>query len=110
MPQGGSNKQSESNKQGGSNKKVANSLVALSGAAVLAVYSAGFVRTRSAANRFELMAADRMPARSGYEKYRGSANGLPPSVGDPGPTPPSMRRSGAEREIARRMKPPEPPP
>jgi hypothetical protein len=60
MPQSGSNQQS------GSNKKVANSLVALSGAAVLAVYSAGFVRTRSAANRFELMAADRMPARSGY--------------------------------------------
>ncbi len=104
MPQSGSSQPS------GSSKKVANSLVALSGAAVLAVYSAGFVRTRSAANRFELLAADRMPARSGYEKYRGSANGLPASAGDPGPIPTPMQPSGAEREMARRMKPPEPPP
>jgi uncharacterized protein with FMN-binding domain len=35
-----------------SNKKVANSLVAMSSAAIVAVYSAGFVRTRPAANRF----------------------------------------------------------
>ncbi|HTS47391.1 MAG TPA: hypothetical protein VMH05_05575 [Bryobacteraceae bacterium] len=34
-----------------SNKKVANSLVAMSSAAVLAVYTAGFVRTRPVANR-----------------------------------------------------------
>jgi uncharacterized protein with FMN-binding domain len=34
-----------------SNKKVANSLVALSSAAVLAVYAAGYVRTRPAADR-----------------------------------------------------------
>src|SRR5580704_7016144 len=93
-----------SNNSKGSNKKIANGLVALSGAAVLAVYSAGFIRTRSAANRFELLAADRMPARSGYEKYRGSANGLPASAGDPGPTPPPMQPSGAEREMAHRMK------
>src|SRR5579863_212758 len=98
MPQGGSNKQSESNKQGGSNKKVANSLVALSGAAVLAVYSAGFVRTRSAANRFELMAADRMPARSGYEKYRGSANGLPAGVTRISPEPQSHRAPKSAKE------------
>jgi uncharacterized protein with FMN-binding domain len=48
--------------QGGSNKKVANSLVALSCGAVLAVYSAGYVRTRSAANQFEAQAAERRPA------------------------------------------------
>lgn len=36
----------------GSNKKAANSLLALSSAAVLAVYSAGYVRTRAAAERF----------------------------------------------------------
>ena len=41
------------------NKKAANSLVALSSAAVLAVYAAGYVRTRSAADRFELQAAGR---------------------------------------------------
>ena len=34
------------------NKKVANSLVAMSSAAVLAVYAAGYVRTRAAADRF----------------------------------------------------------
>ena len=33
-----------------SNKKVANSLVALSSAAVLAVYAAGYLRTRTAAD------------------------------------------------------------
>lgn len=45
----------------GSNKKVANSLVALSSAAVLAVYSAGYLRTRGAADRFALQAAERRP-------------------------------------------------
>jgi uncharacterized protein with FMN-binding domain len=49
-------------KQDGSNKKVANSLVALSAAAVLAVYTAGYSRTRSAANRFEALTAERRPA------------------------------------------------
>lgn len=66
--------------QSGSNKKVSNSLVAWSSAAILAVFSAGYDRTKSAANRFELLSADRMPARSGYEKYRGSSNGLPAGV------------------------------
>lgn len=46
----------------GPNKKVANSLVALSSAAVLAVYAAGYVRTRPAANRFAQQAAERRPA------------------------------------------------
>jgi len=41
------------------NKRAANSLVALSSAAVLAVYAAGYVRTRSAADRFALQAAGR---------------------------------------------------
>jgi len=45
-----------------SNKKVANSLVAVSCAAVLAVYSAGYLRTRSAADRFEVQAAERRTA------------------------------------------------
>ena len=49
-------------KQDGSNKKVANSLVALSAAAVLAVYTAGYSRTRFAANRFEALTAERRPA------------------------------------------------
>jgi uncharacterized protein with FMN-binding domain len=43
-------------------KKVAHSLVALSSAAVLAVYSAGYQRTKAAADRFERLAASRRHA------------------------------------------------
>ena len=43
-------------------KKVSNSLVALGSAAVLAVYTAGYVRTKSAADRFALQAEMRRPA------------------------------------------------
>ncbi len=42
---------------GGSSSKIANRLVALSSAAVLSVYSAGYLRTKSAADR--LLAAER---------------------------------------------------
>jgi len=45
-----------------SNKKVANSLVALSSAVVLAVYAAGYARTRTAAAKFETQTAERRPA------------------------------------------------
>ncbi|HEY1756142.1 MAG TPA: FMN-binding protein [Bryobacteraceae bacterium] len=48
--------------QGGSNKKVANGLVAMSCGAVLAVYTAGYVRTRSAVDQFEAQAAERRAA------------------------------------------------
>jgi uncharacterized protein with FMN-binding domain len=50
--------------QTGSNKKVANSLVALSSAAVLAVYAAGYSRTRSAASRLAAQAVERRPVVS----------------------------------------------
>jgi uncharacterized protein with FMN-binding domain len=42
-------------------KKVANSIVALSSAAVLAIYGAGYARTREAADRFAQQAAERRP-------------------------------------------------
>jgi uncharacterized protein with FMN-binding domain len=45
----------------GEKKKVANSVVALSSAAVLAVYGAGYSRTRAAADRFAQQAAERRP-------------------------------------------------
>ncbi len=45
--------------QSGSTKKVANSLVAVSCGAVLAVYTAGYVRTQAAVDRFEAQAAER---------------------------------------------------
>lgn len=43
-------------------KKVSNGLVALGSAAVLAVYTAGYVRTKSAADRFAVQAEMRRPA------------------------------------------------
>ena len=52
-------------------KKVTNSLVALSSAAVLAVYSAGYQRTKVAADRFERLAASRrhaVPAPAGVAR------------------------------------------
>jgi uncharacterized protein with FMN-binding domain len=106
--------------ESGSNKKVANNLVALSSAAVLAVYSAGYIRTKSAANRFELLAAERMPARSGYERYRGSNNGLPAGVVQTSPetpvpshrTPKPSPKRVAEADVPNAVSPfapPEPP-
>jgi uncharacterized protein with FMN-binding domain len=47
-----------------SNKKVANGLVALSSAAVLGVYAAGFVRTRAAAQRFAEADQRRLPVHA----------------------------------------------
>jgi uncharacterized protein with FMN-binding domain len=47
----------------GSNQKVANSLVAMSSAAVLAVYAAGYVRTRPAADRIAQQAIARAISR-----------------------------------------------
>lgn len=46
-------------RSGSSSKKVANGLVVMSSAAVLAVYSAGYVRTRSAADRVSAHAMER---------------------------------------------------
>ena len=68
---------------GSSGGKVANRLVALSSAAVLAVYSAGYLRTRSAAER--LLAAERprvvipefAPAASPASSRRGLQSPLP---------------------------------
>jgi uncharacterized protein with FMN-binding domain len=42
-------------------KKVANGVLALSSAAVLAIYGAGYAKTREAANRFEQQMAERRP-------------------------------------------------
>ena len=51
--------QCEEMSHGSSNKKVSNSLLALSSAAILAVYTAGYSRTRAAADRFTAQAAER---------------------------------------------------
>ena len=46
-----------------SSKKVTHSLVAMSSAAVLAVYATGYVRTKPAAERFAQQALERTLAR-----------------------------------------------
>lgn len=53
------------------NKKVANSLVAMSSAAVLAVYAAGYTRTQAAAEKLDTQSEDRRP--SGQVRGRGPA-------------------------------------
>ena len=50
--------------RGGPHKKVGNGLVALGSAAVLAVYTAGYVRTRTAADRLAMQSDARRPAIS----------------------------------------------
>jgi uncharacterized protein with FMN-binding domain len=47
--------------QSSSNRRAANSLLALSSAAVLAVYTAGYTRTRAAADRFAAQSEARRP-------------------------------------------------
>ena len=47
--------------QGGPHKKVSNGLLALGSAAVLAVYTAGYVRTRTAADRLAMQSDARRP-------------------------------------------------
>jgi uncharacterized protein with FMN-binding domain len=55
--------------------KISNSLVALSSSAVLTVYAAGYVRTRSAAERFAVEAAD---LRTAAPSAGGGATAAPP--------------------------------
>jgi uncharacterized protein with FMN-binding domain len=68
----------------GSGKKITNNLVALSSAAILTVYAAGYLRTRSAADRFTVAAAQRRSAArpaSDAAALVGSP-GQPPSAAD----------------------------
>ena len=66
--------------QGGSNKKVANSLVAISAAAVLAVYAAGYERTRSAADKLDAQSAGRRPAIPRGSEAAGTVPAVAPPV------------------------------
>ena len=66
----------------GSHKKVANGLVALGSAAVLAVYTAGYLRTKSAADRFAVQASARRPAIPAPQASAPTAIETPPSSAD----------------------------
>jgi uncharacterized protein with FMN-binding domain len=79
--------------QDGSNKKVANSLVAVSCGAVLAVYTAGYVRTRSAVEQFEAQAAERRAADPIPQRIEAPGTRFRPKA----PEPPSEWASSAPR-------------
>jgi len=64
----------------GSHKKISNSLVALSSAAVLAVYTAGYFRTKPAADRFTLQAEARRPVIPAPSTAASAATPLLPAL------------------------------
>jgi len=66
--------------EGGSSKKVANGLVAASCAAVLAVYTAGYTRTRSAAERLDARAIERRATASVPPAVPSAEVKLPPAA------------------------------
>jgi uncharacterized protein with FMN-binding domain len=86
----------------GPNRKIANGLVALSSAAVLAVYGAGYERTRAAADRYAAHGTDRRPRRPAAPA-RPSMTAVPAAAGveekaAPVVAPASSDRRGAASE------------
>src|SRR5882762_1728521 len=73
----------------GSSQKAANSLVALSSAAVLTVYAAGYLRTRPAAERFAV-----------EEARRGTTGPSAETIATPGTAPSQSQRSPATTTVA----------
>ena len=99
--------------KGRSSGKITNSLVALSSAAILTVYAAGYVRTRAAADRFAVEAAD---LRTAAPRGGAVATAAPPpdvvEVGKPAEVAPSVPASPAPTAAgvtARANAAPEPP-
>lgn len=87
-------------KGNGTSKKIANNLVALGSAAVLTVYTAGYLRTRSAAERFE-----KAVQRRTTEPAAGHANAAaalrPPATASVAPvTPAAVSTSAAPASAA----------
>lgn len=72
------------------NKKVANGLLALSSAAVLAVYAAGYTRTRAAADRFTHEAGARRPVVPAPPAAAAPARPVDPVAGVARATPASV--------------------
>ena len=82
--------------------KVSHSLVALSSATILAIYGAGYLRTKAAADRFERQAAERRPA---VPVSRGALSGGVPDprgVESPPPARPLSASSGTTTGTAPR--------
>ena len=98
------------------NKKVANGLLALSSAAVLAVYAAGYTRTRAAADRFTHDAEVRRPAIPSPAVHDAPPTQAvePPSLAAaivPSPAPEPLRKPKRPRtQLPKESKTPVPPP
>jgi uncharacterized protein with FMN-binding domain len=85
-------------KRGGSNKKIANSLVAVSSAAVLAVYAAGYTRTQSAADQLEGQSAERRPPMPRPAPVTSPLADSQPVAANPVPVVPPAAASSAGRD------------
>ena len=86
--------------QSGPDKKTANSLIALSSAAVLAVYSAGFMRTKAAAEHLEALEARVRPGMTAsHADAAEAAAALAPAIAEraeaQSPAPPSIPSTAA---------------
>ena len=79
------------------NQRVSHSLVALSSAAVLAIYAAGYSRTQSAADRFAVVAAERRPVAPA------------PAAAPPTPVEPASGTATDSMVASSRLVPAEPP-
>ncbi|MFI5311385.1 MAG: FMN-binding protein [Gemmatimonadales bacterium] len=84
--------------ESGTNRKLSKNLVALGTAAVLTVYAAGFVRTRSASQRFAAEAAERRPGTATL-----SVSDAQPAT----PTGETLRPQAPARQAARAQSAPE---
>jgi uncharacterized protein with FMN-binding domain len=87
--------------------KISNDLVAVSCAAVLAVYAAGYSRTRDAARRFETQAKERRSASVAEARAphpaperEVTAQAAPATVAAPKPTSPVVPRKSARKKAA----------
>lgn len=94
--------------QGGSNKKAANRLVGASCAAVLAVYTAGYDRTQSAANRLAAQVAERRAAVPVPERVTLHVPGLQSPALIPVPARPLPQDRGTPDKEAERVEVNEP--
>ena len=83
--------------QGGSRKKVTNRLMAVGSAAVMAVYSAGYTRTRSAAQHFEEQSNER---RAPVSSAAAPSNELPATSLTPGAEPVAVSAPEPKRSVA----------
>lgn len=86
------------------NKKVANSLVAMSSAAVLAVYAAGYTRTQAAAEKLDTQSEERRPSGQGRGRGPAASSDAPRSdaavVPNPEPAPVAERAPSVAQSAA----------